>query len=366
LGGVYVSYRSDFSLKEANDEANQESLSANFMSWFVKSIALGLGGLFALSMFNSLDRADAAEKNNVGLPTGPINNHRWMGWENPVLDDKDGWNDWDKLLNPNNLPVWFDNFNKIPNTKPKHHWVMVIDTRKCVGCQACVIACKSENNVPLGVFRTVVQVMETGSMESSPNGMVVTDDGNYEPNVKKFMLPRLCNHCDEPPCVEACPVKATFKRQDGIVLVDYEKCIGCGTCIQACPYNMRFFNPVTKTADKCTLCVHRIDAGLEPACVTSCVGRARIFGDLNDPKSEVSRLISQYPTARLKMSQGTEPQVFYIDLNGNLEGNTSMDKVFMEYTYTIGFNTTAYKKLGGEVELPKIEEHKNPFKEFEK
>ncbi|RZD14419.1 MAG: 4Fe-4S dicluster domain-containing protein [Candidatus Acidulodesulfobacterium ferriphilum] len=267
------------------------------------------------------------------------------------------------IENPHNLPIWHDNFYTIKDSKPKHHWAMVMDLRKCVGCQACVIACKSENNVPLTVFRTVVQVMETGHMVPDKDGIVVTDEGNFTPDTKRFNLPRMCNHCDHPSCVEVCPVKATFKRQDGIVLIDYNVCIGCGTCLQACPYDMRFFNPVQHTADKCTFCVHRIDRGLMPACVTSCVGRARKFGDLNDPKTEVSRLIAGYPTSKLKISTGNDPQVFYIDLNGMLVDPTNPEEVKMVYTYAMSFNTTAYQKLGGTAVLPIVEEMEDPYKD---
>ncbi|MDA8090292.1 MAG: 4Fe-4S dicluster domain-containing protein [Nitrospiraceae bacterium] len=298
----------------------------------------------------------------TGQVTGPIRDHRWMGWMNPSFDADDGWNEWHTIENPENLPIWHDNFHKIKGTYPKHKWAMVMDLRRCVGCQACVIACKSENKVPLGVFRTVVQVQETGHMEKDNDGIVITEDGNYMPNVKKFMLPLMCNHCEHPPCVAACPVKATFKRQDGIVLVNYDKCIGCGTCVQACPYAMRFLNPVQKTADKCTLCVHRVNKGLAPACVTSCVGRARVFGDLLDPKSEVSRLVAANSTSRLRLEQGTEPQVYYINLDGNLVTPTNSGEVKQMYTYAMGFNTAAYEKLGGKVLLPVVEEEENPYK----
>ncbi|MCL4322481.1 MAG: 4Fe-4S dicluster domain-containing protein [Deltaproteobacteria bacterium] len=300
----------------------------------------------------------------TGVITGPLKNMRWMGWMNPSQDVNDGWNEWMRTIeNPHNLPIWHDNFYTIKDSKPKHHWAMVMDLRKCVGCQACVIACKSENNVPLTVFRTVVQVMETGHMVPDKDGTVVTDEGNFTSDVKRFNLPRMCNHCDHPSCVEVCPVKATFKRQDGIVLIDYNLCIGCGTCLQACPYDMRFFNPVQHTADKCTFCVHRIDRGLMPACVTSCVGRARKFGDLNDPKSEVSRLIAEYPTSKLKISTGNDPQVFYIDLNGRLVDPTNPEEVKMVYTYAMSFNTTAYQKLGGTAVLPIVEEMEDPYKD---
>ena len=343
---------------------------------------LGLGGLAAAAFgFAGLSKSKEAlavplkkekEKKSglntpekgTGVPTGALKNKRWMGWMNPSQDVNDGWNEWMRTIeNPHNLPIWHDNFYTIKDSKPKHHWAMVMDLRKCIGCQACVIACKSENNVPLTVFRTVVQVMETGHMVSDKDGIVVTDEGNFTPDTKRFNLPRMCNHCDHPSCVEVCPVKATFKRQDGIVLIDYNVCIGCGTCLQACPYDMRFFNPVQHTADKCTFCVHRIDRGLMPACVTSCVGRARKFGDLNDPKSEVSRLIAGYPTSKLKISTGNDPQVFYIDLNGILVDPTNPEEVKMVYTYAMSFNTTAYQKLGGTAVLPIVEEMEDPYKD---
>ncbi len=343
---------------------------------------LGLGGLAATAFgFAGLSKSKEAlavplkkekgkksglntPEKGTGVPTGALKNKRWMGWMNPSQDVNDGWNEWMRTIeNPHNLPIWHDNFYTIKDSKPKHHWAMVMDLRKCIGCQACVIACKSENNVPLTVFRTVVQVMETGHMVSDKDGIVVTDEGNFTPDTKRFNLPRMCNHCDHPSCVEVCPVKATFKRQDGIVLIDYNVCIGCGTCLQACPYDMRFFNPVQHTADKCTFCVHRIDRGLMPACVTSCVGRARKFGDLNDPKSEVSRLIAGYPTSKLKISTGNDPQVFYIDLNGILVDPTNPEEVKMVYTYAMSFNTTAYQKLGGTAVLPIVEEMEDPYKD---
>ncbi len=347
---------------------------------FLKAVTLAAGGFLAIgTIFGKAYRALAEDKTiikeresgsggystpatDTGQITGPIKDHRWMGWMNPSFDVNDDWNDWRKIENPENLPIWHDSFHQIKGSRPKHKWAMVMDLRRCVGCQACVVACKSENKVPLGVFRTVVQVQESGHMEKDDAGIVITENGNYAPNVKKSMLPLMCNHCEIPACVAACPVKATFKRQDGVVLIDYQKCIGCGTCIQACPYGMRFFNPVQKTADKCTLCVHRINAGLAPACVTSCVGRARIFGDLLDPKSEVSRLVAANPASRLKIREGTNPQVYYIDLNGNLAEPSNSGDVKVMYTYAMGFNTASYEKLGGKALLPVVEEQENPYK----
>lgn len=125
-------------------------------------------------------------------------------------------------------------------------WAMVIDLRKCIGCQACTVACSMENLVPLGQFRTIVSTYEVD----------VTGDP------RRVTLPRLCNHCENPPCVEVCPTQATYKREDGIVVVDNTVCIGCGYCVQGCPYDARFINSEIHTVDKCTFCVHRVDAGL--------------------------------------------------------------------------------------------------------
>lgn len=180
---------------------------------------------------------------------------------------------------------------------------MVIDLRRCVGCQACSSACKSENVVPHEKYRTYVPEYELGAY----------------PNVRKAFLPQLCNHCEAPSCVSVCPTGATFKRKDGIVVVDSEVCWGCGYCINACPYDKRYFNPQTHVADKCTLCAHRVDAGLLPACVESCVGGARVFGDFNDASSQVSKLLSNHPTAVLKPSSGTKPRIFYIALSGEIQ-----------------------------------------------
>jgi len=182
-------------------------------------------------------------------------------------------------------------------TKSRVQYGMVIDTRRCTGCHACSVACKSEFDVPLGSTRSWVEYVEKGNF----------------PNVQRTFLPRLCNHCSEPPCVDICPTGATYKRpEDGIVVVDEDTCIGCKYCIQACPYDARFLNPVTGAADKCDFCLHRLENGLEPSCVNTCVGRARIFGDINDPGSYVSQLISENSVTVLRREMGTQPNVFYI------------------------------------------------------
>ncbi len=183
-------------------------------------------------------------------------------------------------------------------------YVMVIDLRRCVGCHACSVACKSENKVPLGVWRSWVKQTERGKF----------------PNVQRHFLPRLCNHCEHPACVEACPTKASYQRDDGIVLVRKERCIGCKLCISACPYDARFSHPEEKIADKCTFCEHRVDNGVVPSCVNTCQGKARIFGDLNDPTSDVAKLVARESVQVLKPELGTEPRVFYIALDTGIAG----------------------------------------------
>jgi tetrathionate reductase subunit B len=279
-------------------------------------------------------------------------NPRWASWNVEELNaGRDGWNEsgsWlSRILNSRRLGQHYENFPD--ESKERHHWGMVVDLRRCIGCHACTVACKSENNMPPGVFRTWVQVVETGDMRADSLGDVVTDFGRYECGVSRSPLPRLCNHCDNPPCVIVCPVEATFKRSDGPVLIDPTKCIGCGICVQSCPYDARYFHTVQQTADKCTFCVPRLDRGELPACVTSCVGRARVFGDLNNPDSAVSRLIAENSTERLLEVQGTDPKVFYIDLNGQLEvASTAFDTI---YPYAVGTNTDEYDDLTGKTLL---------------
>ncbi|MHC4413743.1 MAG: 4Fe-4S dicluster domain-containing protein [Planctomycetota bacterium] len=219
-------------------------------------------------------------------------------------------------------------------------WVMVIDLQKCIGCKACTVSCVAENNLPPGVVYRPVVEEEVGSF----------------PSVRKRFTPRPCMQCENPPCTPVCPVNATYKRPDGIVVVDYEKCIGCRYCIAACPYNARtadfgeFYGdgatdasgamagavamayetrpsfeygrqwrrePGTHAspkgnARKCQFCLHRIETGLLPACVTTCLGGATYFGDYNDDESLVHRLVGSDRMMRLKEELGTEPKVFYL------------------------------------------------------
>ncbi|CRL60332.1 tetrathionate reductase subunit TtrB [Proteus penneri] len=180
---------------------------------------------------------------------------------------------------------------------------MLIDLRRCVGCQSCTVSCNIENQTPQGQFRTTV------------NQYQVAIKG--QEGITNVLLPRLCNHCDEPPCVPVCPVQATFQRKDGIVVVDNESCVGCAYCVQACPYDARFINHSTQTADKCTFCAHRLEVGLLPACVESCVGGARIIGDMKDPNSAISKMLRTHEKELkvLKPESGTLPQVFYLGLD---------------------------------------------------
>lgn len=173
----------------------------------------------------------------------------------------------------------------------------VIDNRKCIGCHACSTACKSENEVPLGVNRTWVKYVERGAY----------------PNVRRTFQVTRCNHCENPPCVRICPVGAMYQREDGIVEFDSEACIGCKACMQACPYDAIYIDPNTHTAAKCHFCAHRIDVGLDPACSVVCPTGAIVAGDLDDPNSAISQLVSAQRTTVRKPEQGTAPKVLYID-----------------------------------------------------
>jgi molybdopterin-containing oxidoreductase family iron-sulfur binding subunit len=224
--------------------------------------------------------------------------------------------------------------------RERRRWRMVIDQLKCVGCSACTIACIAENKLPPGVvYRPVLD----------------EEIGNY-PNVTRRFTPRPCMQCDNPPCTQVCPVNATWKRADGVVVVDYKQCIGCRYCMTACPYSARTFDFGTTytagTADsgqavigqsqanayervanfeygrkwsrtqkkdspignvrKCHFCLHRVENGMLPACVTTCIGRATYFGNANNPDSLVSELVVRRHAIRLKEELGTEPSIYYL------------------------------------------------------
>ncbi len=179
-------------------------------------------------------------------------------------------------------------------------WAMLIDLRRCIGCHTCSLACKAEFSVPLGCYRTWVKQIEKGRY----------------PYVRRAFLPIVCNHCERPICCTVCPVNATYKRpEDGIVMINPHRCIGCRYCMAACPYNVRFINPRFNIVEKCDFCHKRLERGLLPACVEACPTNALIFGDLHDPNSDISRLVATSPVQVIKPEMGTYPQTFYIDLD---------------------------------------------------
>ena len=173
----------------------------------------------------------------------------------------------------------------------------LIDQRRCIGCHACTVACKQEQEVPLGVFRTWVKYIEKGAF----------------PNTRRHFTVLRCNHCDDAPCTKICPTTALFRRDDGIIDFDTSRCIGCKSCMQACPYDALYIDPVEHTAQKCNFCAHRVDAGLKPACEIVCPETAIVSGDLDDPESSIARLIAREPVHVRKPEQGTQPKLFYIN-----------------------------------------------------
>ena len=211
-------------------------------------------------------------------------------------------------------------------------WGFLVDTTKCVGCGMCVKACKNENEIPYDapVTRTWVEryiVTKDGrTIADSPKGgrdgytsRAIREEEIDPDNIAKaFFVPKLCNQCDNPACVQVCPVGATYQTDDGVVLVDREWCIGCGYCIMACPYGVRFFHPVHKVAEKCNFCYHRISNGMEPACVECCAFGARRIANLRDPEDPVTKIITTERVAVLKDEYGTKPHVFYIGLDENV------------------------------------------------
>lgn len=174
-------------------------------------------------------------------------------------------------------------------------WAKVIDHTRCIGCHACSTACKSENDVPIGVNRTYVKYVDVGTFPQARRAFQVTR----------------CNQCDDAPCVEACPTTAMFRRPDGIVDFDKAVCIGCKACMAACPYDAIFINPDDHSAEKCNFCAHRLDMGLEPACVVVCPTAAILVGDMNDPSSLVSQYVNRDAVAVRRPEKETRPKLFY-------------------------------------------------------
>ncbi len=174
-------------------------------------------------------------------------------------------------------------------------YAMAIDTRKCVGCSDCVVACQTENNVPVGFAR---------------DWIAETVQGTY-PNLHLEIRSERCNHCDNTPCVRTCPTGASHIIEGGIVKVTKEECIGCGACIQSCPYDARYSHP-EGYVDKCTFCDHRVKNGQDPACVSVCPTYCMYFGDIDDPNSEISKIVASNKIKVLAPEAGTKPQIFYI------------------------------------------------------
>lgn len=206
----------------------------------------------------------------------------------------------------------------------EHYWAMTIDINKCIGCGNCVKACAQENDVPKGFFRTWVERYEVSGddMEhprvDSPNGGMNGFPPIDKPADKAFFVSKLCNHCAHSPCVQSCPVGATFESPDGVVLVDQKYCVGCGYCIQACPYGCRYMHPTKHVADKCTLCYHRITKGLTTACCEVCPTGSRRLADLKDPKDPVHEFLRVNKIQVLKPEMATGAKVFYKDLDGSV------------------------------------------------
>lgn len=181
---------------------------------------------------------------------------------------------------------------------------MLIDTTRCMGCQTCVVSCKLSNAVPGDIY--------WGRVVSPDGDRVYRPSGTF-PNVKLAFRPELCNHCGSPACVAECPTGAMHKRdEDGVVLSDPDVCIGCGTCVQACPYDVPRLDEEANRSSKCTLCYDRLAADKLPWCVQTCPGEARFVGDLNDPESEVARLIAEKGAKPIHEDFGTSPSVYYV------------------------------------------------------
>ena len=204
-----------------------------------------------------------------------------------------------------------------------HYYGMGIDVSKCIGCARCMTACKTENDVPqepqfvrTWVERYVIPVEgEVEVRAIGPEGAIAETPPSEGGILRTFFVPKICNHCATAPCVQVCPVGATFTTQDGVVLVDPEYCIGCRYCIQACPYGARFLHPETHTAEKCTFCYHRLVKGLLPACVEVCPSGARIFGELRARNSPLARFLRFNAIQVLKDHLNTEPKVYYANLD---------------------------------------------------
>jgi len=206
----------------------------------------------------------------------------------------------------------------------KHFYGMIVDPDQCIGCYSCMRACSEENDVGDRGFRTWVErytvTKDDKVIIDSPKKRDRSDSKDDlfkippQPNEevkKQFFVPKLCNHCAEPPCTQVCPVGSTYKTNDGVVLIDHDSCVGCGYCIQSCPYGARFWDPNYLCANKCSFCYHRVTKGLNPACVDACPTGARMFGDLKEPESPIVQKLRKTGARGLRRDLGTKPKVFY-------------------------------------------------------
>jgi len=229
------------------------------------------------------------------------------------------------------LPGWADNDDDEATTSddPKDHgnrkpvYGFLVDTERCIGSGKCLTACRIENDVPEGNHRTWVEryvhfkdgtvqvdlVPETGYAGAD---LPIIDQEQVD---RAYFVPKLCNHCEDAPCNQVCPVHASFTSPEGMELVDTDRCIGCAYCVQACPYGVRFINSETGTADKCTWCYHRVTKGEQPACVEACPVGARLFGRVDDPNSEIAKRIAEVATHVLKEYLGTHPKTRYVGIS---------------------------------------------------
>ncbi|MFB6160543.1 MAG: 4Fe-4S dicluster domain-containing protein [Haloferacaceae archaeon] len=207
----------------------------------------------------------------------------------------------------------------------------VIDNRKCIGCHACTVACKVEHDDPIGVNKTWVKYIEKGEF----------------PNTNRNFSVMRCNHCDDSPCTDVCPVTALWERDDGIVDFDSERCIGCKACMQGCPYDALYIDPETSTAAKCNYCSHRVDAGRDPACVVVCPEDAIIAGDVENPDTEISETVSRQEVQARKPEKGTEPKLFYVDGD---EGSTTPGTTGREEHYMWSDAPSDMEVQGGEID----------------
>lgn len=219
------------------------------------------------------------------------------------------------------LPEASRRYGEIGPTSAEPRWGMAVDTERCIGCWSCAVICKSENDVPLGMWWN--RILTAGEHLDRP-------ERDEHGRLAMHWVPLSCQHCDDAPCLKVCPTSATFSTKNGIVLVDAADCIGCRYCMAACPYGVRVFNwgeadrPVdfdhgmvkarpVGTVEKCTFCVHRLEEGQVPSCVWSCPAQARIFGDLDDPDGRLVEVIESRGGRQLMEEKGTKPKVFYLE-----------------------------------------------------